>query len=200
MQSKTKSIILLIGAILIAVIFISAYASFNNNNVAGSTSTSTVASQQTFYSTGSVNAIIENYSYITYVTFSNSTNSSKNNVTNLLSSLEANGIVDNYIYTNNSFEVVLNNITAYQLQQEIYNTSKDSNSINVGSTAQITLPASATLYYTNTPISIHLTSRNYSVYLNNVKSVGSTINVGISALLTRNGSVYNNQIKISYNP
>lgn len=197
MDKKMKNLILLFGAIFVAVIFLSSYASFNSNNT-NSSSTTTVKSVQTVYALGSSNAVITNYTEIASVSFVNASNSTKASVETLLSKLEANDSIQNYIYQNNSYQVVLLGLSAYGLEEALYNQTNQSNSINVGATADILLPAELTLQYSGTPISLHLTNRNYTVYMSRIESIGSTINVGISALLARNGSIYNNQIRISY--
>jgi hypothetical protein len=199
MEAKTKKIIFVVGAIFVAIIFLTSYAAFSNNNT-GSTSTTTVESQATYFSTGTSNAIITNYSDIAYVTLSNSVNSSKINMTTILSGLETNGSVDNYVYTNGSYEVVLSSISAYDLQELLYKDVGSNTFVNVGATTYVELPQSVVLYYTTQPITVNLPSRNYSIYLKNVQMEGSTVNVSISGLLERNGTIYNSQFRVAYNP
>lgn len=199
MDAKKKKLIFLVGAIFVAIVFLSSYAAFSNNN-SGSTSTSTVKSQQTYFFTGSSNAIITNYSDIAYVTLPNSTNSSNYNLTGILSKLEANGSVENFAYTNSSYEVVLSTISAYDLQKVLYNDTGTNNTINVGSTTYVELPPKVVLSYTNSTqtIPVYLTNRNYSIYMKNVEKLGSSVNVSISTLLESNGSIYNNQFRVTY--
>jgi hypothetical protein len=199
MDTKTKKLVFLIGAILIAVIFITSYAAFSSNNTA-STTTTTVKSVESFFATGSSNAIITNYSDIAYVVISNSTNFTKENttITTELNSLESNGSIDNYINTNNSYQVVLSSVSAYDVQQLLYKDLGTQNTIKVGSTAYITLPPTITLFYNNQPITTRIPSQNYSIYMQNIKAINSTINVSISTLVTANGSIYNNQFRVSY--
>lgn len=197
MNNKTKQVLLILGTVLIGVIFISAYASFNNNNISNSSS-STIVNAQTFPAFGSSNAVISNYSDVVNVTFLGSSNETINKTDAVLSNLEANDIIDNYIYLNNRYEVILANISAYNFRELLYNQTNDSNSINVGSTAYVKLPTTVTLYYAGTPVSLYLANKNYSIYINNIRSIGSTVNVKIFALLTRNGSIYNNQLSINY--
>ena len=120
------------GEDFVAGIFLSSYASFNDNNLGNSSTTTTIKSVQTVYAAGNANAIITNYSDIAYVSLNNNnSNATSNTVTSLLSTLEADGSVQNYIYTNSSFEVVLANLSAYGLQQMVFNQTR-SNTINVG--------------------------------------------------------------------
>jgi hypothetical protein len=197
MDKKRKQLIFLLGSVFVAVIFLTSYAAFSNNN-GSSSSTSTVKPSTTFFALGNSNALIINYSDIAVVIPKNS-NSSKNNVTAILSGLETNGSVQNYIYSNGSYQVVLATISAYGLQQLLYRKTGQPNSITVGSTATVFMPSNVVLYYTNVPVVVAPPSRNYSVYVKSVKSPGTIINVSISALLNRNGSIYNSQFRVSYN-
>jgi len=198
MDKKKKQLILFVGAIFVAVIFLSSYLSFSNNN--SSSTTSTIAKNQTtFYATGTANGIIVNYSYVALVYPKNSSNATGAALTNELSNLEANGTVQDYIYQNGSYQVILSSLSAYDLQRILQNTSGLGNT-TVGSSAKVELPASLTLHYTTYPINVQLSTRNYSVYIRDVKSPGTTITLQISALLTQNGAVYQNQLRISYQP
>lgn len=199
MDTKKKQLIFLVGSIFVAVIFLTSYAAFSNNN-SGTTSTSTIKSSQTFFAVGNANAVIFNYSDIAVVALSNSSNSIRDNVNTTMSQLESNGSLQDYIYSgsNNTYQVVLSTISAYGLQQLLYSNATITNSVSVGSTASILLPSTVTLHYTNVPITISPPNRNDTVYLKNVKRIGTVINVSISALLGRNGSVYNNQFRVSY--
>lgn len=197
MNQKTKNLILLLGAVFVAIIFLSSYLSFNNNNAA-STSTSTIKNVQTVYASGAANGIISNYSGIVYIT-SNYTNSTKSDVANALLNLQSSGAVQSYVYLNNTFQVILGNVSAYTFQQTLYNNTGLGNSIGVGSTTYVTLPSSITLYYANTPVSIYLPKGNYSVYMSNVRQIGTKVSFGVGALITSNGSVYDGQLRLFYN-
>lgn len=200
MDAKKKRLAFLFGGILVAIIFLSSYAAFSNNG-SPTTATTTAKAAGTVFVTGYTNAIITNYSDVAYVSFSNSSNSVKNTVTNSLSMLQANGTVVDSIVTNNTYQVVLSGISPYTLQQFLYQKTNSTNSISVGSTADVQLPQTIAFTYTNVPIDLHLTNRNYTVYLSQVQSIGSTINVSISTLLyTNNESIYDNQFRVSYNP
>jgi hypothetical protein len=202
MQTKTKKIIFLVGAIFVAIIFLTSYAAFSNNNTSGTTTTSTVKQNQpTFFATGSASAVITNYTQVATVRILNDSNSTNDAISNLMSQLESNGSVDNYIYSNGSYDVYLATISPYGLQS-IFDKSVPANAVSVGSTADITLPASINMFYPGTvqPINVPLSSRNYSLYLSTLQSLNSTINVSISALITETGQVYENQMRISYMP
>jgi len=197
MEQKNKRMIFLLGTLFVAFIFLSSYAAFNNNNNVSVSTTSTVQLQQSFYSTGYSNAIVANYSGTAYIAVADGTNTIKNKVANLLSQLQANGTVQNYAYSNGTYQAVLSGISAYSLQQILTNKTQ-SNSIAVGATSILALPPNVTMYYSGQPINVVLQGRNYSVYLSKVKKIGTVLNVSVSGLLTRNGQIYNNQFKVSY--
>ncbi len=200
MKQRTKQIIFLVGSIFVALIFLSSYAAFSNNG-GSSTSTSTIKNVLTFPSFGSSNAVITNYSDIGInITLLRNSNATRTNVTNFLSALQANGTVQSYVYQNGSYaQIVLSGMSAYQLQQQLYKLVNGSaNSIEVGATTDIRMPNNITLYYNNVqPITVYLPIRNYTIRMKNVKSVGTVINLGTSALLARNGSIYGS-LRVSY--
>ena len=198
MDAKRKKMIFLFGSIFVAIIFLSSYAAFNNNNTKG-TSTTTIKPPTTYFSIGSSNAVISNYSDIAYVKLLNNSNGSENTFTEIISRLVSNGSVLNYIYSNYSYEVVLSTISPYGLQQLLNANTMLNGTVAVGSTIYVTLPRSIILVPVGSgqAIPVSLNNRNYSVYTANVSAIGSTVNVSISALLERNGSVYNNQFRVS---
>lgn len=201
MEKKTKQLILFVGAIFVAIIFLSSYASLNNNNSGGtSTASSTVSSQVAFYATGDANGIIVNYSDVVYIYVSNASNASAQIVGNELSGLEANGTVQDYVYINGSYQVILSSIPAYDFQQLIYNRTGQTSNIVLGGTAEVELPRSVTLYYSTYPISVTPPGANYSVYMRNLESPGTALLVHVSALLTQSGAVYDNNFRLSYQP
>ena len=200
MEAKTKKIIFFLGAIFVAIIFLTSYAAFSSNNTRNS-STTTIKStpQPTIFTTGYSNATITGYGQVAEVRPLNLSNATLNNLDTLMSKLEANGSIDNYVYTNSSYEVYSSSLSPYALQNVVSNSLNSSNSVAVGSTADIVLPPSISLYYSNTspPISVPLKNRNYTLYLNNVRAIGSNVNLSLSALITQNGLLYNNQLRIA---
>jgi hypothetical protein len=81
----------------------------------------------------------------------------------------------------------------------LYNKFNSNNSISVAATADLMVPQSVNLYYSNSspPINVFLTSKNYTVLLTGLKSIGMKVNLTVSALITTQGSVFNNQIRLS---
>ncbi|MGI0100864.1 MAG: hypothetical protein ACREBH_04080 [Candidatus Micrarchaeaceae archaeon] len=197
MEKKTKQLIFFTGSIFVAVIFLTSYAAFGSNG-GPNTTTSTVKPQTTFFATGSSNAVIYNYSSIAYIPSASLSNASVNSITSELSNLQANGSVEEYIYINGSYQVILSGMSPYMLRQQLYGISNMSNSLEVGATTYISLPGIVTLYYNKVPAALNLAQRNYSIYMDDVMAQGTTINVSISALLSANGSIYDNQFRVGY--
>ncbi len=149
---------------------------------------------------GNANALITGYSQVAYVSPLNDSNSTAGALAGLMAKLEANGSIDNYVNNNNnSYEVYSSELSAYALQEALDAKLNSNNAVIVGSTADIMLPGNLSMYYPNAsrPISVPLPDRNYTIYLSSVRSVGSPINVSVSALLTERGTLYNNQLRIS---
>ena len=186
MEQKTKRYVFLIGSIIVAVIFISSYAAFSNNGTPSTTTT--IAKQvQTIFITGYSNATITNYSDIAVVSLLNSSPQLRNQLNSTLSDLQNNGSVVESIFTNDSYQgSSFTGISPYSLEQIIYSKINQTNSINVGATADVELPSTITFYYSKQPVKLQLPSRNYSVQITNAKSIGSSINVSISTLLYAN--------------
>ena len=146
-EAKTKKMIFFIGAIFVGVIFLTSYAAFGNNN-SGNASTTTVkaaAPQPTIFATGYANAVVTGYAQVADVKPKNNANSTLNTLDALMSKLEANGSIDNYVYMNNSYDVYSSSLSAYALQGFLDSALNSSNSVTVGSTADILLPASISM-------------------------------------------------------
>lgn len=195
MDQKTKKIVFFIGSVIVAIMFISSYAAFGNNG--GTTTTTTVGQQSAYFSTGTSNAVIVNYSYIANITLTNTSNSVKQGVMGVISGLEANGSIQNYVTTGYGYQAILYGISAYDLMRRFDSNATLNKSVEVGAVTYITLPSEVTLYYGNQPITVRPASRNYTVYMPRVEAVGSVVNVALSALIERNGSIYENQFRVS---
>jgi hypothetical protein len=194
---EKKKLGMILGSIFVFIIFLSSYAAFsspNINNFNNQTNTNKTAIK-TFLVSGNVNGTITNYSneFIIYINNSNYTA----NVENMLSNYEKNGYINNYIpisAKNNSFSILLQNMSAYQLQQELENITD--NSVICNSTAIIKLPSVLPLYYGNQQINVlggNITKLNISPLF----AIGKQIPLHINAFVTAYGKIYNNQIKVS---
>jgi hypothetical protein len=188
-----KKLLMLIGALFVAAIFLSSYLSSNNS---GTATTSTKPSS-TYLAIGRASATITGYGSNAYVPLSNQSNDTMENVSAALSGLEANGSISNYIHVGDGYQVALSGMDAYALQQSIRKGTALVHS-NITTTAYLLLPANEVLYVNSYPVDVAFSRRNYSISLAGLEPVGSHLNVSVFALITANGSVYNNQIRINY--
>ncbi len=185
---------LLLGALFVALIFLSSYIS--SSNIAGATSTTTKA-PATYLAIGASKATITGYSAGAYIALHNQSNSTIELLNATLSVMETNGSISNYIRIGDNYQVTLSGIDAYALQQNIRAVPALALS-NITASAHLLLPSNAILYVNSYPVNIMFNRRNYSASITRLKSVGSIINVSVFALITANGSVYNNQVRLNY--
>lgn len=194
-QSKRKRLIEFASLAFVTVIFISSYLTFGNNNVGGNSTTSTISNAPTFFAAGYVNATVTGYGSSAYVTLPNVTNATEAAVSGVLSSLESNGTAS-FNNLNSTFQIYLNDIDAYSLQQLLVNATGEGN-VMVRAPVKVSLPADLTLYYNSAAMPVHLSQLNYTLTIVGLKPVGAHVNVSVHALITHNGSVYNNMIRLN---
>jgi len=197
---EKKKLEMLIGSIFVFLIFISAYASFSSpvSNNFGNRTNQSKTKVQTFLVSGNVNGVIVNYTDSASVYLNNSKYNYTSIVENTLNSYEQN----NYIidYTNgsksNSFDILLQNISAYSLQQKLANITN--NNIVCNSTAILLIPSRITLQYGSQSITVFLPNKTTkAVPISPLLPIGTNIPVHINAFVTKQGYVYNNNISIS---
>jgi hypothetical protein len=198
MEEKTKKLFLLFGSLFVAAIFLTSYASFGNNSALTTSATTTII-EHTFPAFGNSTATVTGYAGAAHVNIAANDSAASNAVLTLLSGLEANSTV-NYVGSNSSYEVYSSKIDAYSLQGLLAAAVRQSNAVTVTAAARIALPQNLTLYYSTYPININLKNRNYSVNMTRLKPVNSTVNVKVIALVTNNGTLYNNQLTVSLIP
>jgi len=201
MNQKRKKQLLAIGSIFIAVIFLSSYASFGNNNMGQTTSTTTISNMQTYFvSAEAINAIVSNYSRSLNITLINaSQNSSAHDmISSMLGNLQSNGSVLNYFYNLGKYTVYLGSgIDAYGVQSLLNNTVNNKN-FRVKATTYVTLPSTLKLYYQGTAVNVFVGEKQYPVSIAPLKPINSTIKVTVQALVTANGILYENNLRINY--
>jgi hypothetical protein len=195
MDDKKKKIIFFVASLFAALIFITSYAAFGANSTTSSTTTIPSAANTVFVY-GSANAVIVNYSYT--ATISAQQKSQLPALNNTLGKLVANGSISNYVPLNaTAYQAILSTINQYQLQQYL---SKALNTTNVlvGGYAYVTLPATVNMYYSaGSQIPITFPQKNYSVYLPRASPIGSNVLLKVQVLVTTQGKIYNNQIRLS---
>lgn len=191
-HDKKRKLILLAGALIVGVMFVTSYAAFGTN---GSTQTSSTTVKQTTYPVfGSVNAIVNGYGSSITVTLLDGNASAKLNST--LAGLESNSTVTNFIPTGNGFVVYAPGNDPYAAQQAILAQLPD-NSVAIQGTEIVGIPGTFTLYYYGTGIKIYTNITNFTVPAQPLARRGSNISVSVQALVMPNGYVYNKNIVVS---
>jgi hypothetical protein len=196
-NQKMKRAVFFIGALFVAIIFITSYAAFSSNNSGGTQSTTTtVSNARTLLVSGIANAVVSNYTYIALVgpVPANQIKA----VNNTLNNLQFSGAISNILPSNASYRVILSTINPYQLYLSLSNATSGAN-VMVASQAEVTLPNTIEAYYYGSSlfIPVHLPQRVYPLYLANVLALNSTLSVRVSILITSNGSVYQNQVELT---
>lgn len=198
LQEKTKRILLGLGILVFAAVFITSYAAFGNNGGPGASTTSTtIKSQATLYVTGNSTATITGYSSELYLTLRSYNSSINATVSSLLAKLENNNSVSAYVLNTNGYYVSLGNYTAYAFAQAVESKLPKNSSI-VNATAYLSLPSRIKLYYRGVGLNVSMPRANYSMGSFSPLPTGTKLNVSIAALATVNGTVFDNQVRITY--
>jgi len=194
-EKSKKRLTTFLLSLFVAVIFIGSYAAFGNISTGNSTSTTTVHIGQTYFVTGSANAVVSGYSSAAEVqVIGNDTIVSM--VGNTLTQLQNNGSVSSYFQYGTGYNVFLNSYSPYQLQQLLYG-MYPTNTIRVNSSTYVSLPKTIPLYYSTQQVQVGLPGRNYSVSMAPIIAIGSNVPVAIKAIIFANGTLYNNQITVN---
>ncbi|MGC8669929.1 MAG: hypothetical protein ACP5TL_02130 [Candidatus Micrarchaeia archaeon] len=194
-KEKRNKIIFLMGSILVALMFISSYGAFGNNNSMQSTTTIPQKSSnvKTYYVTNNyVNATIYNYSGIS-LTFSR--NTSNHTISDLMNALTTNGLISDYVLYGSTYELMLSNSSAIRIQNYLLS---ENISANVSATAMIRIPSKVTMFYYNQSINCTTNHNTFYVSLNKIMPLGSKIPVHLTALVLGNGAVYGDNITCTY--
>ncbi len=192
-RSKRNKIIMFLGSVVVAVMFITSYAAFGNNG--GTTVTTTVKPTKTYYVSGSTNALVTGYGSEATLVLKNNSQSNYINLT--LSKLESSNYIYNYNKFGNSYLVELSsNFSSYNLQIYLSN-SIYSNSIQLNATENVKIPDVLDLYNYGSLVHIYTTNTNFSISKYVLVPINSIIPVNVQAIVTANGTVYNNSISVS---
>lgn len=194
-KGKKKKMILFLGAMFVAVIFLSSYASFGMGTT---TTTVSTVKPNTYFATGNAVAQIARYGSSAYVQVTGADNTSLDMANETMSKLQNNGSISNFLFTGSGYQVALTGIDAYSLQQQIRDMPGNGiANANATSVAYIVLPARIRLDVGDTHVNATLANRNFSLPLTGLEPVGSNLSVRVSAMITANGSIYNNEIRIN---
>ncbi len=191
-KANRKKLLFLIGAVVVAVMFISSYAAFGNNSGPGATTTS--IKQATLPVFGTANAIVTGYasSLTLIVRQGNATGI----INQTLSNLEANNSINDYIQTPGMFVIYASKSTPYQLQQ-LFLSKLPANSIAINGTERVAIPKIITMYYYGRPISVYTNTTGFIISTAALKPLNSTITVNVEAIVLESGAVYQNNIQVS---
>jgi hypothetical protein len=201
---KRRKTILFIGTLAVAIMFISSYVSFGNGSA--STSTSTVVQSQGYPVIGYVNSIILGYTNFSIVKLSGPAVNYSGAVSGVLSGMQANGSINNYVPLGNQFNVYTVRINPNGMQSVIYNALESSSTpppanalagINVSSTAKVSLPQYITLYFHNQPISIAAPGSNATLGLTDPPPLNSALRLKVFAVVSANGTIEDGQFNVS---
>lgn len=181
---------------MIAITFITSYAAVANNNVnENQTASSTTTIPKSYYVAGNANVIVTGYALAAVVSLDTNSPSVIAQVGNTMSKLESNGSINNYIANSKSFNVFLGTMNAYSLQQLLYNTTGNS-IVTINATTYVSFPSQINLYYGSQSTPVYVPGSNYSVTIMPLLPLKTSVPVSIHALVTSNGTVYDNQIII----
>ena len=198
MEEKTKRKVLFIGAVFIGLMFVFSYLGVSGNvPTSTSSSTTTISNERSFFASGTANATITGYAGTATLRMMSNATATSNAVATILSSMRNNGTIQNYINDGNVYDLILGNVSAYALQQALYAQLNSTNAITLASTANARLIGSADLFVGGQELFVPING-TYQLNFTPLIPVNSPIKLGVQALLTQNGLVYNNQVTVSY--
>ncbi|MEM3227762.1 MAG: hypothetical protein QXK65_02350 [Candidatus Micrarchaeaceae archaeon] len=191
-QEKRKKVILFIGTLIVAVMFISSYVAFGSNTTNQSTTSTSITTPPTHttFVSGVVNATVFNYSQHFTLRFRNISASAAASLNSTLSHMEANGSVESYVLYNTSLSIYSGSSGVFGVYNAVSRYLNPSASLNA--TAFITLPNVMVLYYGSYPFDVLSNNASYAVAVSSLVPVGGTISVKVNALVYQKspGSYY----------
>lgn len=194
LNTRTKQLLMGLGTLFVALAFVSSILAYGNNNAQTSATTS-IAAVKTYFVAGSVNAIVSGYGSTASITVSNQIANGTAIIGNVLSNLQSNGSISNYLVQTNSFQVFLAKMNPYQLQT-LVDGAVNSSGLNFTASTYVTLPKAIKLYYNTQAIPVYPQQLNYSESITPLPSLGSNISVNVQALVVANGTIFDNNIKV----
>ena len=185
-ENKKKKI-MFIGSMVVALMFISSYASFGNNNISTSTTTIQRNTGPEYYVSGDVNATIIGYSQNVLLRASNNSSSMQKGIASSLSRMETNGSISNYVQVPGGYDIVTNSMDAYALQHYFSNSYGASN-VSVSSKSTVKLPLTVILYYLGSPIRVAPTG-TYNISISPLIANGSVVALNAHAIVNGTGAI-----------
>jgi len=193
-----KKIIEFLGAIFVAAIFITSYASFGTRTSQGQ-KTTTTAINNAFYSRATVAAAITGYGPALTINVSCS-NASKvyEQVNNILLNYEKNGSVNTYFSQgSNQFQIESGTLSSYAIYLSMkQGLGSNATCIVANPTFFVQLPSTVVFYNTvlgvNETVTLQKSQTKYEISARFEQNVSNVITVYVSTLLTPQGAVSGN--------
>ncbi len=185
-ENKKKKI-MFIGSMIVALMFISSYASFGNNNISSSTTTIQKSTGPEYYVSGEVNGTITGYSQNALLKVSNNSSSMQKSIVSTLSRMEANGSISNYVQVTDGYDIVTGSMDAYLLQHYFFNSYGASN-VSVSAKSTVKLPPTIVLYYLGRPINA-VVAGTYNLSISPLIANGSVVALNAHAIVNGTGAI-----------
>ncbi|MGC8537592.1 MAG: hypothetical protein ACP5MZ_01230 [Candidatus Micrarchaeia archaeon] len=185
MDSKRKRMLLFIGSLLVAVMFLTGAAGLGSGNSSPSSGSSSPATHtlhitNTFLASGILNATV--YGYGSSIKLALRNNTYINKTAAILSSLESNGSISTFTQVSGTFELYAGKYNTYQIYVDLLK-ELGNNSFSFSAPEYIKLPAQATLGVRNTTIVVNTSlARDYQLYSNPI-APNSIIQTRVLALV-----------------
>ncbi len=188
-----KQLLFLVGAVIVAVMFVSSYAAFGSGG--GVSSASTSIKQSTYVVFGSANAVVTGY--MNSITLIVKQGNVTGTINQTLSGLEANSSINDYILASGTFVIYASKSNPYQLQQ-LFLSKLPPNSIAVNATERIAIPNVIALG--PQPLSVYTNMTNFTLSVARLQPLGGNLTVSVQALVFEKGLnwfIYQNNIQVS---
>ena len=190
-----KKAIEFVGALFVAVIFVTSYAAFSSQSQTSTTSTSSAVA--TYYAVGYANAAIVGYNSTLFV---NTTckgalgNQTVNRINAIATALENNGSVLTFSSSGSNFQIGPLAMNSKKIYDYVYS-KLDANSTDCtlfSTTATVELPGSINMSVQGQKLAVSIPSsiamQQIDLKLN--QSVPSALPLRVAVLVTQNGTVY----------
>jgi hypothetical protein len=191
---EKKKIVEIIGSVFVALIFLSSYASFGSRNISTGNGTTTVM-PTTFpaKANGVANIIAYSPNLDLTINCQNVTRVS-DEVMSFIDAQNSSAVERSFSLQASQITVVSGTLGTYSIYNSISQAmGEDANCTVFATTAQILLPVR--MSFGGTLISIPNSLRSFSQQVVFSKNMSTTMNVMVDAILTLNGSIYNNNIR-----
>ncbi len=188
MEKKTKSILMMAVVVILSVMFV--LGNIGGNNSTPPTKSATTTITPTLLVTGTANAIVMGYSRNMVIYGSGSSNS----LLGELNTLQKDGNINSYTRVGNQIDVNGSNFSSYQIYNSI---SVYSPNLTFNTTAYVTLPNPVMLKYSGNLVRIDIGNSTYDLHVSSLVQIGSRLPVSVQAIVTEQGVLYKNQLRLA---